>query len=45
MKVTVSAWLKTSAELSRTPEVPPIEAPLPPLPICSVPPLMDVAPV
>ena len=46
-KVTGSAWLKVKfAPLeSTTPLVPPIEAPLPPLPTESVPPLTVVPPV
>ena len=35
--VAASLWLKTRLPLSTTPLVPPIEAPLPPLPTCSVP--------
>ena len=35
--VTLSLWLKTRLPLSSTLLVPPIEAPLPPLPICSAP--------
>ena len=35
--ITASPWLKTRLALSNTPLVPPIEAPLPPLPTCNVP--------
>ena len=45
LNVTLSALLKTRLALSRTMEVLPIEAPLPPLPICRVPPLTVVLPL
>ena len=43
--VTASPWLKTRLPLSNTLLVPPIEAPLPPLPTWSVPAEIVVLPV
>ena len=44
LKLIASPWLKTRLALSVTPDVMPIDAPLPPLPICSVPALIIVPP-
>ena len=45
LSVVLSAWLKMKMPLFVTPLVPPSDAPLPPLPIWSVPLEIVVAPV